>query len=319
MLIALAFWISPATLFWLVPLLVFRRLLGYEGRLVLPLGVAGASFVAVLLAARWSDYQGTHLGFARIADWPRGWLALARNAGAWLGPAVLVSLVVLLLASLVVLIRGGKGRPALATGLCLLGTAAVELLILGTTGWVHLNGFRFRFLSTVLLVLATTGPALLLGLLLEDRPARWGRVANALALGLLLPLALWRYGLPSPAVARAALDTGPEAAAAREIADAGCTHVLGDYWRVWPAVFQSRVLLRERGEERKVWGITYRSTPTRDLWWPRDWTTARIAVLGTPRQVQRARTFYRLPVVSFRRFCPGPAAASSLPEELETR
>lgn len=320
-LIALAFWISPATLFWLVPLLVLRRVLGLVGRILLPLVIAGASFVAVLLAARWSVYQGTDLGFAPIADWPRGWLALARNAGAWLGLDVLLALAILLLAALLIfrLSRGMGGRPALAFALCLLGTAAVELLILGTTGWVHLNGFRFRFLSTVLLALATTGPALYLGLLLEGRPARWGRVANVLALGLLLPLALWRYGLPSSAAARASLDAGQEAAAAREIADAGCTHVLGDYWRVWPAVFQSRVLLRERDEERKVWGITYRSTPTRDLWWPRDWTAARIAVLGTPGQVQRARTFYRLPVVSFRRFCPGPAAATSLPEELETR
>lgn len=319
LLIALAFWVSPATLFWFVPLLLLRRVLGLGGRLLLPLGVAGVSFVAVLLAARWSEYQGTDLGFARIADWPRGWLVLALNAGIWLGPALLLALAVLLLASLLVYLRDEKGRLALAAGLCLLGTAAAELLILGTTGWVHLNGFRVRFLSTVLLALATTGPALLLGLLLKDRPARWGRVANALALALLLPLALWRYGLPSPAAARAALDAGPETAAAREIADAGCTHVLGDYWRVWPAVFQSRVLLRERGEERKVWGITYRSTPTRDLWWPQDWAEARIAVLGTPGQIQQARTFYHLPVVSFRRFCPGPAAATSLPEELETR
>jgi hypothetical protein len=223
-----------------------------------------------------------------------------------------------------------------SAGLCLLGTAAAELLILGTTGWVHQNEFRIRFLAATLLATATAGPVLLLGLLLEGRPVRWTRVANALALAALLPLAFLRYGPPSPAAARAALAAGPGGADARRIVADGCTHVLGDYWSVWPAVFQARVMGRERGEERKVWGITFRSLPTLDLWRQSDWREARIAVLGPPQQAEAVRAFYRIPPFGdsqgpvrcgpVREGTPhgilprlSPPAAGAQPEEPETR
>jgi hypothetical protein len=147
-----------------------------------------------------------------------------------------------------------------------------------------------------------------------------------------LPLTLWRFGPPSPQTARAELDRGPGAATAREIVTDGCTHVLGDYWRVWPAVYQARVLLHDRGEERKVWGVAFRSTPTWDLWRRQDWRTGRVAVLGSPRRIEQVRLLYRIPqlaapggparcaagrpVVSFRGFRPDPAGV--LPSEEPT-
>jgi hypothetical protein len=336
-LLGLAFWVAPVALFWLVPLLVLRRVLGLgpppaqdvkdnkdiQGRwmsllsleLLLPVGLAGLAFAGSLLASRLSDYhRATNLGLAPPADWPRAWLALAEKGAAFLGPGMLIGLGLLLLAALgrrlfTPLPLAGEGTGVRA-GLCLLGTAAVELLVLGTSGWVHENAFRVRFLSTVLLMAATAGPALLLGLLLERRPARWGRAANILVLAALLPLALWRFGFPSPAAARAALAAGPGAGEARVIVADGCTHVLGDYWRVWPAVFQARVLLRAEGEERKVWGIGFRSTPTWDLWRQRDWHRARIAAVGSPRRIETVRVFYRIPPFGAPR---GPARCAAPP------
>ena len=310
---ALAFWVAPVILFWLVPLLWLRRVLGLEpgsgpglwprrrdlrhDPALLPFALAGILFAVTLLISRFSPYgEATNLGAAPPAVWPHAWMALARRVAESLGPALLGALAVLLGAAWALRSdrRWGE-RPALAAALCLLGTAAAELLILGTTGWVYQNGFRSRFLAMTLLAIATAGPVLLLGLLLEGRPERWGRLANALALAILLPLAFLRYGPPSPAAARAALGTGPGAEDARTIVADGCTHVLGDYWRVWPAVFQSRVTLRDRGEDRKIWGIAFRSTPTWDLWKLPDWRLARIAVLGSPRQGEEVRAFYQIP------------------------
>lgn len=319
-LLALAFWVSPTTLFWLVPLLWLRRVLGLEPGTdgprfrppALPLLLAGLGFGASLAASRLSEYgRATVLGPARPADWPEGWLALARNGMAYLSPALVAAIVLLLAVAVGLSLARHRMHPALAAGLCLLGTAAAELLILGTTGWVHANGFRLRFLSTVLLAVATAGSALLLGLLLEGRPARWGRTANALVLAALLPLTWARYGLPSLAVARAALDDGLARTGeiGRPVAAAGCTHVLGDYWRVWPAVFHANLLLAGRGEGRRVWGITHRSAPTWPLWRRRDWRRARIAVLGTPRQVERLRAIYRLPPLGV----PGGIPVCSVP------
>jgi hypothetical protein len=314
-LLGLAFWVAPVALFWLVPLLGLRWLLRLGPPPVLPAGLAGLAFFGSLLASRLSDYhRATNLGLAPPADWPRAWLALAEKGAAFLGPGMLIGLGLLLLAALgrklfTPLPLAGEGTGVRAA-LCLLGTAAAELLILGTSGWVHENAFRVRFLSTALLMAATAGPALLLGLLLEGRPARWGRVANVLTIAALLPLALWRFGLPSPAAARAALAAGPGAGEAREIVAGGCTHVLGDYWRIWPAAYQARVLLRERGEERKVWGIGFRSTPTWDLWRQRDWRRARIAAEGSPRRIETVRVFYRIPPFGAPR---GPARCAAPP------
>jgi hypothetical protein len=344
-LFALAFWVAPVTLFWLVPLLALRGVLLspvslkslLSLRSLLPFLLAALAFGGSLLASRLSVYhQTTELGLAPAADWPRAWLALAGRVADFLGPWLLAGIGFLLLASLA---PGPHPRPGVrASALCLLGTAAAELLILGTSGWVHLNEFRPRFLAVTLLATATAGTALLLGLLLEGRPERWGRVVNALALAALLPLTLWRFGPPSPAAARAALAAGPDADTVRDLVADGCTHVLGEYWRVWPAVVQARVLLRERGEARQVWGIAYRSTPTADLWRWRDWRPARIAVLGPPRSAERVRAFYRIPpfgdprgpvrcaagqpMVSFRGFrlpVRPESAGAMLPEEPETR
>ncbi len=308
-LIALAFWVSLETLLWLAPLLALRRIAFASkeprrwGRELFSFSLLAACFGASLLASRLSPYQGTHLGFAPIAAWPRAWQVLLSREIDFLGPVLPWAVASLLvLAVLLVILGKERARPALASGLCLLGTAGAHLLILGTSGWVHQNDFRVRFLAVGLLAAATAGPALLLGLFLEERflegslkgrQTRWAGAVNAVVLVSLLPLTFLRYGAPSPTAARAALDgLGP---AGEGIAGAGCTHVLGDYWKVWPAVFRANLELDERGERRRVWGIARRSTQTYDLWRPRDWSTARIAVLGAPRQVEGLRAFFRIP------------------------
>src|SRR5262249_61076806 len=72
---------------------------------------------------------------------------------------------------------------------------------------------------------------------------------------ILLGAAVAGYGLPSPAGVRADLDrllgTRTE-----DILAGRCTHVAGDYWKVWPAVFHANLVLYERAESRTVWGVT---------------------------------------------------------------
>jgi hypothetical protein len=65
--------------------------------------------------------------------------------------------------------------------------------------------------------------------------------------------------------ARAALD----ALAVRHSDDVmahSCTHVSGDYWDVWPAVFRANLLLYERGEARVVWGLAERGEAAWPKW-----------------------------------------------------
>ncbi|OWK41686.1 hypothetical protein FRUB_03764 [Fimbriiglobus ruber] len=51
-----------------------------------------------------------------------------------------------------------------------------------------------------------------------------------------------------------------------ELIEARCTHVTGEYWRVWRAVFAVNWVYAERGDPRRVWGVTFRSGPTAEYW-----------------------------------------------------
>lgn len=327
LLTALAFWISPGTLFWLLPLLWLRRMLGLEpgwpDRRFWPSWedlrarrgfslflLAGACFLASLTASAayaFFAYGGTDLGAGRVADWPIAWRGLAERAVHYLSAfwVVLLSLALAVAAALTIAGRR-RGALAISAGLCLLGAAAGELAILGTSGWVHREYFDIRFLTSGLIALIVAGPALLLPLLLEGKPSGWHRAANLLVLAALFPILFLRFGPPSVAQARAALDEGLGRHSA-EILATGSTHVLGNFWRVWPTVLHANLSLFERGERRRVWGISHRSEPTRDLWQPQDWKHARFALLGADSEVERYRAWYGIPRL-FPKTDPAPSA-----------
>lgn len=315
LLIALAFWISPGTLFWLLPLLWLRRMLGLEpgwpdrrfwptwkdlraGRGLSLFLLIGACFAASLIASAayaFFAYGGTDLGAGRVVDWPTAWRGLAEKAVHYLSASWIVLLgLALAVASALTIAGRRRGALAISAGLCLLGAAACELAILGTSGWIHREFFDIRFLTSGLIALIVAGPALILPVLLERKPASWHRAANLLALTALLPILFLRFGPPSVSRARRALDEGPGRHSA-EILASGSTHVLGNFWRVWPTVLHANLLLFERGERRRVWGISHRSAPTRDLWQPPDWKQARFAVLGAESDVERYRVLYGIP------------------------
>jgi hypothetical protein len=325
LLIALAFWISPGTLFWLFPLLWLRRVLGLEpgwpdrrfwpswedlrARRGLSLFLLiGACFAASLIASAayaFFAYGGTDLGAGRVADWSMAWRGLAEKAVHYLSASWVVLLGLALAVAAALTIAGRRrGALAISAGLCLLGAAAGELAILGTSGWIHRENCDIRFLTSGLIALIVAGPALILSLLLEKRPVSWHRAANFLALAALLPILFLRFGPPSVSRARAALDEGLGRHSA-EILASGSTHVLGNFWRVWPTVLHANLSLFERGERRRVWGISHRSAPTRDLWQPADWKQARFAVLGADSEIERYREWYGIPRL-FRKADPAP-------------
>lgn len=305
-LVALAFWISLATLFWLLPLLLLRRVLGLErtGRGSYVFLLTGACFAASLAASALDalfGFGGTDLGPSPVADWPRAWLGLGEGALRYLSPlwAAGVGLLLCVAAGLALSGRRSgswqqRARQALAAGLCLLGMALGEIAALGTSGWIHLMQYDFRFIVSGLIALIVAGPALVLTLVLEETSPSWRRTANALALSALLPITFLRHGPPSLTGARQALDAGLGRHSA-EIVAGGGTHVIGNFWRVWPAVFHTNLSLFERGESRRVWGLTFRSLPTRALWHRPDWGSARFAVLGAEDEVEAYRELFGIP------------------------
>lgn len=278
-LLLLGSWISFTTLFWLFPLICARHALG------LGQGArrTGLALLAVVLSSgasvvfSWlSVYRGsTTFSVASPADWPLAWRTLFARSVDYLSPPLVLGGLGLLIAAAV--LRSSRGRPALPAGLCLLAAGLGELLVVGTSLWARANGWSIRYVTLELLALGMLAPALALVLLLEGRPERWHRTANALALLALLPVLALRYGAPSVDRARAALDAF--GAGTEEILASGCTHLLGGYWRTWPAAFHANMVRWEQGETAPVWAVTLRAGPTERFWRREDWTGASFAVL----------------------------------------
>lgn len=282
-LLLLAFWVSLTTLFWLFPLAVARR------ARPLVLSALALAFGASLLFSRLSVYRSaTSFSLARPADWLPGWQALAERSLDYLSlPLVLAGLGLLIAALLL------RQRLAVGAGLGLLAAGLGELIVMGMAYWTKHNSWSIRYVSTELLAVGMLAPALALVLLLEGRPERWHRAANALGLGALLLATALRYGMPSVDRARTALDRF--GAHTDEILAAGATHLIGDYFRTWPAAFHANVVRWERGESEPVWVVSLRSGPTEPLWRP-GYRTGRIAVLrGDEAEAERVRRKRGLP------------------------
>jgi hypothetical protein len=199
---------------------------------------------------------------------PAAWGALFANAwresGVW--PAVLwleaaAGLGLLALPPLRAHLPGALVRAG-----ALLGAALAYALFAGSLRWVEANAFHWRYLAPAAVLVHLAAASLLAEPLARLR--RTARPAALAALALLPAAALATSGPPSLAGVRADLDR----AAGRLTADvlaARCEVLAGDYWTVWPAIWHAALVLRERGEARRVFGLTHRATPTARDWWDR--------------------------------------------------
>ena len=158
-------------------------------------------------------------------------------------------------------------RPALHAGLCLALVALFYAGALACTVYAKRSAYAYRYLIPSLLLLQSASAAVAvspLGAVLQRqaRVARWLTPAGMLGLW---AAAIVGFGLPSLSGVRQDIDRqlGQHTA---ELLAANCTHIAGNYWDVWPAMFHANLVLYERGETRVLWGLSYRSSATQALW-----------------------------------------------------
>jgi hypothetical protein len=192
-------------------------------------------------------------GIARLA-------ATAWKVTGW--PYLLVALVV---AALTVLPLCRLGRPRIirpwATAVAILvGVAALNFAMVGSSRWVSMNNFQPRYLMPVyLLLLSLGGLSLWSAVRFAGRRRRPTHLAFIGLAGLLLLVAGLR--LPGPAgsgLIEERWDGLAQAVAARYVRQS-LDGIVGDYWAVWPAVLMTESYHYAAGYDgANVLGITYR-------------------------------------------------------------
>jgi hypothetical protein len=233
-----ALWVNVGVLLLVPPLLLLTRGRSAVKRHAIVWVIA--ALVARAMMRVWG-VMSTRLNPAWPDAWPHAWGELARNAFADWG----VAFVAAVLAGTLLLLRKQSERRRLAG---VAGTALIFFLVVGTSRHVAASGFNSRFLSAIAMLVPAA--------LWAAGGVQPAKTALAVAPALLAAVLL-KFSMASP---RALIEQKFLAAevSARAL---GCTHVIGDYWTVWPVEFMS---LEQGGPI--IWAVSLRAEPTAAQW-----------------------------------------------------
>ncbi len=264
LLLALAFARAAADALDGDPVRALRARLGVDAALLAAGLFAGQAFLWLYPALTGYPLR-LEMGPLPPSALPGAWSAFFggawREAGAW--RAVDAAAAAVGVALLSVRSQREHLRPALVRAAALVAAAIVYAAFAGSLRWVQANAFGWRYFGPSAMLVHLAAASLLAEPL--ARMARSARPAAAAAFLLVPAAALAAYGPPSLSSVRADLDR-VAGLHTSDVLAARCDLVAGAYWSVWPAVFDASLALRERGEERRVWGITHRSNPTVPQW-----------------------------------------------------
>lgn len=281
-LMCLAHWVNLGAIAMLGLLPVFRfvahRLAGSPAgsvtywwraatrELALPLWLLVAGFIAGLLMMDLSDFHDTTTRQSEAGTWVEAWQTLGENflrelswpLAAWVAVALGVSW------TTVARFQGGERRLGALLAAVPIAAATAYWLFVGTRDWVGRGSFMPRYCTPCVFFL-TAGSAVAVASALSAWRPTWAGGRVRVVLPAVVGVAIVSHGWPSLDKARTYIDEAM-GGATRQVVEARCTHVAGNYWKVWPAVYHANLVLHERGEGRVVWGVTYRCGPTLPEW-----------------------------------------------------
>ena len=255
LLLALAFWINIGIVFMIGIGTIAR---GSRPVRLLALEAAGTAFAFLL--ARYFASVHTVTAMIPPGQCVNGWTRLFQNSrGAIASPAIAVVVATGMAVAVGWLWKTGGPPPWRRTAIAL-AMAVGTWLVAGTSLWIGMNSYVFRYMYPTLMIVGI-GVSIVLA-------APFAQRARVLSLGALIALAtvaMVRYGTPSLGRVGRGIDArfgGQTAAVLRS----GATVIAGDYWRVWPAVFHANLALARAHSHAKVFGLASRSEATDALW-----------------------------------------------------
>ncbi|MFL5320035.1 MAG: hypothetical protein ACJ790_10310 [Myxococcaceae bacterium] len=280
---AASLWVSPASFLQLGPLIALRTAIDgwrsgrLKGLLVRMAGVMGWLAIATKLSLYLSSQMNadhTTNDLVPMRDWWNGAKRLYDGAAAppWPGPGVwsdwypklFLALCVLGLAPALVWKKTRRdGLAALGWAAVCACAAAGTWLIASASAHVLSNGYAWRYIEPALVLLLAITSILAAAASPVVTPQ-----LKAPAVFLLSALALgcaggFTYGPPKAYVVSETFRP-KYGALAQELVQSRCALLYGDYWTVWPAVFEARQRLYSAGEKRAVFALSTRSASIMD-------------------------------------------------------
>lgn len=241
-----------------------------------PLGALAFAVLANVVSAKTSPSGGaTRAALAPVETWPQAWAAFFTHTAAALPPSWLLVLG-MATGALIVFIaipspRGITRDELVSAGLAL-GVAAAAWVFTGTLYWLSINDYLVRY-AVPSLVFAFVGVVGFAFTRITVAP-QLRLAVMVVCFAVLVTAVRQQYGAPSLARLRASLDRfGPGTATLLRLE---ATHLAGNYWTVWPAVFHAALVRSEQDLPGALYGVSFRSGPTMKLW--RNWPVERIRV-----------------------------------------
>jgi hypothetical protein len=211
---------------------------------------------------------------------------LVENTHRYLAPSIWPQVLIgLAAAGLLLLVLPAVRRQAalpLRAAVAVLLAAGLVTCFMATRTWVQVNLCFFRYILPCAFFVQAALLTVAVAPLAAALSARARNILSSLTLLLVLAGIYHSYGVPSLQQVRinlgldphpllagrvpALLSPGRDDIVTEEVLRAHCTHIAGDYWKVFPALFRANQALYERGESRTIWGLTGRCQPTYDLW-----------------------------------------------------
>jgi hypothetical protein len=254
-LLVLACWVNIGIVVLLAIAAVLR---GRRPLRLLALEAAAAALAS--LAATYLASAHTVTALAPPGKWSNGWWQLLQGtSGVFSNPRAAVGTAAATVVALACLWWIDALPPA-RTVAALLAMAVGTWLVLGTSLWVGMNLYSFRYMYPTLMIAGAGVSTVLVTLL-----AKWTKPLAIASLSVVTVLTMVNYGAPS----LGRIDRGLDDRFGRQtgaILRAGAPVIAGDYWRVWPAVFHANLTLARTHVRARVFGLAYRSEETDALW-----------------------------------------------------
>jgi hypothetical protein len=252
----LSFWLNSGLLALVAPALVLRAALlpGSVRQRIKGTVRSGLPLAYGLVAALALSRLGPHVityHFLKPFELAGSWRAfLVQAAKPWgLTPFAAVSAVALVGAGALALrafARDDGARAAAAASAGLVFGGIASFLVFGALDWVKQNEYAFRYAAPSYVAVLLGAAALLAPISTRIR-------ALPAAAALVVATAV-HYGAPSIRTSSAAVEKSIGELTSDVVA-ADCGVLIGDYWKVWPAVFH----LRASRPDRTLYGIAIRA------------------------------------------------------------